>query len=322
MTSSLWLLISIGLSVSQVFAYDDIFSKPEYSITKNGFVRRSELSDEIAQLSNLGFSHEMLKLQNDTYLCSIPRPPLEERSVFSYVDPEQLGSIEHAPLLNTKKQKTVSDLSSKEVKAIRDKALDLWSPGAEPCLYYSWGWWTYKFCYGKEIDQFHQADTGDKNREPEPQEGSSVFTLGKFDSLLRNKPENGITSDGMKAEMIKNYKEVKVESNDNTNYLVYHLGQGTLCELTNSDRTIDVMYYCSPESTSDSILWVKELRSCHYQVAINTPKLCELEFFVPPPKTDPLVTNCKIILDTEREVIQYYIDRLEDDIEYFDETEL
>lgn len=90
-----------------------------------------------------------------------------------------------------------------------------------------------------------------------------------------------------------------------------------MCQLAGSERTIDVQFYCSPESKTDKIAWVKELRSCHYQVVIYTPRLCEIPLFVPQPQSGSHTVNCKVILEDEESVLRYYIDHLEENIDYF-----
>lgn len=307
--------------LQSVYAYDDIFSKPEYLISKEGFVRRSELKKHITQFDDLGYSHELLTLKNDSYLCVIPRPPLEDRSVYSFLDPTQLDFLDQTPLHPVNKRKTVHNIKTEEVKSIREEAVKLLSSLSRKCLYAPWGWWTCSFCYGKDVSQFHQSDNKNINEEPKPEEGSFVYKLGGFESLMNSDGRDSLSDKDLISEMLKNQRDIKVESNENINYLVYHLGNGTMCELTESERTIEVHFYCAPEAETNSIFWIKELRSCHYQIAINTPQLCQISFFVPPPKIKPLTTNCKIILDNEESVKQYYIENLSEGVEYYDETE-
>lgn len=321
-TFTTMLFITFQILILSVFGLvncqEDVFSRPEYLINKEGYVRRLNLNEEIAKFSQLGGSHEIIALKNNSYVCFIPNPPLEESSIYELLYPPGMDYDQYTQQhISFNQNKKKDELSEEHIKETIDTALDLLLPLHDKCLYTPWGWWTCSFCYGKEVVQFHQSDTTDKTKLPKPDEGSVVYTLGKFESLVKEKNGEEMSIELLRREMGKNLKDIKIESSGSTHYLVYHLGQGTMCQLAGSERTIDVQFYCSPESKTDKIAWVKELRSCHYQVVIYTPRLCEIPLFVPQPQSGSHTVNCKVILEDEESVLRYYIDHLEENIDYF-----
>jgi len=56
-------------------------------------------------------------------------------------------------------------------------------------------------------------------------------------------------------------------------YLVQRWGDGTVCDKTGRPREIEVQFHCSMTMT-DTILFVKETRTCEYVLVIHTPRLC------------------------------------------------
>lgn len=56
-------------------------------------------------------------------------------------------------------------------------------------------------------------------------------------------------------------------------YLVQRWGDGTTCDKTGKSREVEVQFHCSM-AMSDTILFVKESKTCSYVLVINTPRLC------------------------------------------------
>ncbi|KAG6814314.1 hypothetical protein H0H92_013439 [Tricholoma furcatifolium] len=56
-------------------------------------------------------------------------------------------------------------------------------------------------------------------------------------------------------------------------YLVQRWSDGTLCDKTRKPREVEVQFHCSMTMT-DTILFVKEAKTCSYVLVINTPRLC------------------------------------------------
>lgn len=79
-------------------------------------------------------------------------------------------------------------------------------------------------------------------------------------------------------------------------YLVQKLEDGTVCDLTNRPRTIEIQYHCSPGSTQDRIGWIKEVTTCAYLMLVNTPRLCSDAAFQPPRETRANIISCRTIV--------------------------
>jgi len=144
------------------------------------------------------------------FQCSVPflQPHVEEKDTV----PEDT-SMEVAPFL----------------KALRDT-----------CIYRWEGWWTYEFCYGKHIRQFHQEQDGTI---------PAQFYLGH---------DRGLTSGAPGPD----YYSEEYES-------------GSDCDLTEKGRTCEVRFYCDPNTDGSILSSVKEPSSCNYVVRIDTPLLCK-----------------------------------------------
>ncbi|RYC54089.1 hypothetical protein CHU98_g12120, partial [Xylaria longipes] len=79
-------------------------------------------------------------------------------------------------------------------------------------------------------------------------------------------------------------------------YLVQRMGDGTVCDLTGRERTIEIQYHCSPESTQDRIGWIKEVTTCSYLMMVNTPRLCVDVAFQPPKEERANIISCRAIV--------------------------
>ncbi|KAI0006085.1 hypothetical protein BJV74DRAFT_792485 [Russula compacta] len=80
-------------------------------------------------------------------------------------------------------------------------------------------------------------------------------------------------------------------------YLVQRWGDGTLCDKTGKRREIEVQFHCSMTMT-DSIMFVKETKTCHYILVINTPRLCgEPGFKSRIDQRDEALIRCRQVVD-------------------------
>lgn len=129
--------------------------------------------------------------------------------------------------------------------AVRDASVALASLKGT-CLYRMESWWTYEFCFGQGVRQFHQ--------DPQTGQRLSEFWLGRFDatvSALSVVPETKLV------------KQMFVG--------------GTVCDLNGASRSIEVRYLCNDKASG--VTFVGELQepsTCAYQLSIVTPLVCEL----------------------------------------------
>ena len=82
-------------------------------------------------------------------------------------------------------------------------------------------------------------------------------------------------------------------------YMMQRLDEGTVCDLTGRDRTIEIQYHCSPGATTDRISWIKEVTTCAYLMVVHTPRLCDDVAFVPPKETKANIITCRDIIPEE-----------------------
>jgi len=129
-----------------------------------------------------------------------------------------------------------SDADGKEVSV-----KELMAPLSSACSYRLSGWWTYEFCYGKHLRQFHQ----EKDMPLRPQD---EFYLGRQDG--------------------------SEEGTQHPEYYSEIYSEGSTCDITGSKRTTEMRFYCSSEANT-IITDIKEPFSCQYIVSISTPYLCK-----------------------------------------------
>jgi len=110
----------------------------------------------------------------------------------------------------------------------------------DTCIYRWEGWWTYEFCFGKHVRQFHQEQDGTI---------PAQFYLGH---------DKGLTSGAPGPE----YYSEEYEA-------------GSVCDLTGKERTCEIRFYCDPNADVSVFSSFKEPSSCNYVIRIDTPLLCK-----------------------------------------------
>lgn len=126
------------------------------------------------------------------------------------------------------------------------------------------GWWTYEFCYGKHIRQYHQ----EKDLPIRPQD---EFYLGKQTSAEREV----YTAKALALE------EDSTSGNDmSPPYYSELYAHGTVCDITGQQRSTEVRFYCSVEKAT-LITDIKEPYSCSYIISVYTPLICKHPKYAP-----------------------------------------
>lgn len=91
---------------------------------------------------------------------------------------------------------------------------------------------------------------------------------------------------------------VELAHGSGSRYLVQRWGDGTICDKTGRSREVEVQFHCSMTMT-DTILLVKETKTCSYVLVINTPRLCaEPGFLSRREKGDENHIHCREVVDT------------------------
>ncbi|KAI5479070.1 misfolded glycoproteins degradation protein Yos9 [Pseudohyphozyma bogoriensis] len=171
------------------------------------------------------------------------------------------------------------------------------------CLYQKHGWFTYSFCYGNEIRQFHEIRV---SGQPGPTEDPSTesYTLGQSpvppSSLTPPKYGSGSASLA-KSERIPATLGGGGGDNgwdDGGRYLVQQWEGGTICDKTGLPRTVEVQFHCNTQST-DRIALIRETSICNYVLLVHTPRLCGEAIFLegnPQVSDPPAVVDCQPVL--------------------------
>jgi protein OS-9 len=158
------------------------------------------------------------------------------------------------------------------------------------CIYFISGWWSYSFCYNKQIKQFHQLPPGNGAPPYPPTEDPTTpsYILGKFPTEKKDKT-------AQKASEDKPGTDVALQTKGESRYLVQKLSGGTICDLTGKERRIEVQFHCHPQSP-ERIGWIREVATCSYLMVIYTPRLCNDVAFLPPREDKANPITCQEIV--------------------------
>lgn len=159
------------------------------------------------------------------------------------------------------------------------------------------GYWTYGYCFGDKIIQFHEnllvfQLTGQHIAEFP----NHVYVLGRF----KNEKGSYSSSKQQKSGLIQNqslWKGNNLKTADfsiidsdvspftgasmselrSQRYIQQSLKMGGICDITNKPRTIEVLYKCDPDSLdAPNIVDTLEVTTCQYQMVISVPGLCKI----------------------------------------------
>ncbi|KAE8626695.1 hypothetical protein XENTR_v10006712 [Xenopus tropicalis] len=147
---------------------------------------------------------------------------------------------------------------------------------AAPCLIKTKDWWTYEFCYGKHIQQYHIEESEVKG---------DVLFLGYYQSEFDWNDE--------KAKASKHHRLKRYHSQMYVN--------GSKCDLNGKSRETEVRFMCE-EGTGDYIARVDEPQSCSYVLTVHTTRICHHPFLRPPSTGTPQSIKCHPALSPEQYV--------------------
>ncbi|XP_035207021.1 protein OS-9-like isoform X3 [Stegodyphus dumicola] len=143
------------------------------------------------------------------------------------------------------------------------------------CLLKGKDWWTYEFCFGHYIKQFHIEDG---------QIIGQVLTLGLYESDYDWDNET---------DQVEKFKHAKQRYH--TQYYV----NGTKCDLTGQPRNAEVRIYCE-EDAGDYIYRVDEPGTCSYVITVHTSRLCSHPKLKPLPSNKAHTIPCHPVLNKEQ----------------------
>lgn len=195
------------------------------------------------QKDELQREHEYMVLEGQRYLCSIP--------------------VVKKPEETAGRNDTLSQAEEqRELARATDRGWELLAPMQGNCVYFISGWWSYRFCYGQGVKQFHQLPPSRGVPVYPPVEDPNVdgFELGNYQLVAAKKAddsddvappqETGTAEewDGESALDVSEAAKTKHTHSGNgdlvqrgeSRYLVQRLAGGTQCDLTGKDRRIEV----------------------------------------------------------------------------------
>lgn len=152
---------------------------------------------------------------------------------------------------------------------------DLLSPmHSAQCLVKTKDWWTYEFCHGQHIRQYHLEDTEIKG---------DILFLGYFESEFDWSNE---TAKASKQHRLKRYHSQTYVN-------------GSKCDLNGSPRETEVRFVCE-EGSGDYIARVDEPQSCRYVLTVHTSRTCQHPFLRPPSTAKPQGIVCQPALSAQQ----------------------
>ncbi|XP_061076239.1 protein OS-9 isoform X2 [Conger conger] len=143
-----------------------------------------------------------------------------------------------------------------------------------PCLVKTKDWWTYEFCYGKHIRQYHLDDSEIKG---------DVLFLGYYESEF---DWNNETAKASKQHRLKRYHSQSYVN-------------GSKCDLNGKPRETEVRFLCE-EGSGDYVARVDEPQSCRYVLTVHTTRTCHHPFLRPPSTTKPHGIVCQPALSPQQ----------------------
>ncbi|KAK5610964.1 hypothetical protein CRENBAI_023864 [Crenichthys baileyi] len=143
-----------------------------------------------------------------------------------------------------------------------------------PCLVKTKDWWTYEFCHGQHIRQYHLEDSEIKG---------DVLFLGYYESEF---DWNNETAKASKQHKLKRYHSQAYVN-------------GSKCDLNGNPRETEVRFVCE-EGSSDYIARVDEPQSCRYVFTVHTSRTCQHPFLQPPSTSKPQGIVCQPALSAQQ----------------------
>uniref|UniRef100_A0A3Q4C145 Endoplasmic reticulum lectin n=1 Tax=Mola mola TaxID=94237 RepID=A0A3Q4C145_MOLML len=204
-------------------------------------------------------------------------------------DPVILGQVNEVMMVSSKyKQLYECRLPAQAVRFHQDPASepeshsytgpdipDLLSPlHNAQCLVKTKDWWTYEFCHGQYIRQYHLEDTEIKG---------DILFLGYYESEF-----------DWKNETAKASKQHKLKRYHSQTYV-----NGSKCDLNGNPREAEVRFICE-EGAGDYIARVDEPQSCRYVLTVHTSRTCQHPFLRPPSTAKPQGIVCQPALSAQQ----------------------
>ena len=139
------------------------------------------------------------------------------------------------------------------------------------CFYRIEGWWTYEFCHGKHVRQYHQDNAAAK---PTTEISLGVFDAPATAAAPRHHPARA--GEGRLAHVFTG---------------------GTPCDLANLARETEVQFTCALGEEVNAIASLLEPSTCRYAFTFASPLVCGRGGFREA-KKPPAHVKCKPVAKT------------------------
>jgi hypothetical protein len=136
------------------------------------------------------------------------------------------------------------------------------------------GWWSYEFCMGKHVRQYHadHVQQADGRKKTVVQAEYFLGMAGGPSSKKEQKKSGGDPASRKKATGKSAGGElIAVAEDPSMSRFIVEFKNGTLCDESNSRREITIEMKCG---VADAFQSVQEDRTCHYTLLFATPRLC------------------------------------------------
>jgi len=166
-------------------------------------------------------------------------------------------------------ESTDDEAKTKTEDASPANVIKLLSPMKDgPCLFYTKGWWSYEFCYGREVKQYHFENGAIQGE---------TISLGKFESDYDwSKTEAWEASAASAKEASAWEASTKAKAKKRKHHSQYYV-DGSKCDLTGEPRKTEVRFKCDESlkgSDTDVISEIEEPSSCTYLFTVSTIRIC------------------------------------------------
>lgn len=176
------------------------------------------------------------------------------------------------------------------------------------CLFRQEDWWTYELCFNKGIRQYHSQLTAIQQPDGKIIQASEIhseFSLGyppleTYDNLTALNTMTIYGSTSQQQQSGRGYllhrfgmppPKMNGKEQDDGNRLLLEFVNGTACDIKDTMRESTVEISCGPR---DLMKDIKEDRTCHYIVYVESPVICKVPSFEPR-KTRSLQINIRVV---------------------------
>lgn len=176
---------------------------------------------------------------------------------------------------------TVEQYNETELNDMLNDGVNIITNSFKGCLPYLGGFWNYELCSNSGLSQF----------DGDPQTSTSRYQLGRIKQSVKD-------------------RDFQLLYDDFGYYISELVGSGDICDLTGHPRVVEIQYVCRPAAGSASIQWVREIKTCHYEIQVAIPGLCNLEILSK--SEDQKISNSIVCVNADTEssgsvdLISYY----------------